>query len=68
MNEFSAAFGLLQLRQIDEQIEKSKAIEFEYSKELKVIPSIRCHLVSPSMKHDYSYFLSFYEKLLPLLT
>lgn len=61
MNEFSAAFGLLQLQEIDQQIEKRKTIDEAYRKELKDVPGIRCHSISPSKKHNYSYFPIFVD-------
>ena len=66
MNEFGAAFGLLQLRQIDEQIEKRKAIDATYRKGLRDIPGIRCHLPSAPQKINYSYFPIFVEDDYPL--
>ncbi len=56
MNEFSAALGLLQLQQIDEQIKKRKAIDVAYRNGLRDIPGIRCHEPPASRKSNYSYF------------
>ena len=66
LNEFSAAVGLLQLQQIDEQIEKRKAIDATYRKGLRDIPGIRCHLPSAPQKINYSYFPIFVEDDYPL--
>ena len=66
MNEFCAALGLLQLQQIDERIEKRKAIYAEYREGLKGIPGIRCHAPSAPQKSNYSYFPIFVEDDYPL--
>jgi len=66
MNEFSAALGLLQLQQIDEQIEKRKAIDAAYREGLKDIPGIRCHAPPSPQKSNYSYFPIFVEDDYPL--
>jgi dTDP-4-amino-4,6-dideoxygalactose transaminase len=66
MNEFSAALGLLQLQQIDEQIEKRKAIDAAYRLGLKDVPGIRCHAPPPPEKSNYSYFPIFVEDNYPL--
>ena len=61
MHEFSAALGLLQLQQIDEQIEKRKAIDAAYREGLEDIPGIRCHAPPAPQKSNYSYFPIFVE-------
>jgi dTDP-4-amino-4,6-dideoxygalactose transaminase len=66
MNEFSAAIGLLQLQQIDEQIEKRKAIDAAYREGLREIPGIRCHAAPAPHKSNYSYFPIFVEDDYPL--
>ena len=66
MSEFSAALGLLQLQQIDEQIEKRKAIDAAYREGLKDIPGIRCHAPPAPHKSNYSYFPIFVEDDYPL--
>lgn len=66
MNEFSAALGLLQLQQIDEQIEKRKAIDAAYRQGLKGSPGIRCHAPPAPQKSNYSYFPIFVEDDFPL--
>lgn len=66
MNEFSAALGLLQLKQIDEQIEKRKFIDAAYRAGLKDICGIRCHAPLAQQKSNYSYFPIFVENDYPL--
>jgi len=66
MNEVSAAFGLLQLQHVDEQIEQRKAIDAAYRKGLRDIPGIRCHCLPESSKANYSYFPIFVEDSYPL--
>jgi dTDP-4-amino-4,6-dideoxygalactose transaminase len=66
MNEFSAALGLLQLQQINEQIEKRKAIDVMYRQALKDVSGIRCHEPPVTKKSNYSYFPIFVEDDYPL--
>jgi len=61
MNEFSAALGLLQLQQINEQIEKRKVIHAAYREGLKDVCGIRCHAPPEPQKSNYSYFPIFVE-------
>jgi len=56
MNEFQAALGLLQLKYIDEMIEKRKRIAEIYRKELKGIEGIRYLTDKKGVKHNYQYF------------
>ena len=66
MNEFSAALGLLQLKQIDEQIEKRKSIDAAYRKGLRAISGISCHVIPSTQKNNYSYFPIFVGNEYPL--
>jgi dTDP-4-amino-4,6-dideoxygalactose transaminase len=56
MNEFQAALGLLQLKYIDEAIEKRKKIAGIYRNGLKNIPGLKFLEDIPGVKHCYSYF------------
>lgn len=56
MNEFQAALGLLQLKYIDESIEKKKQIAMHYREGLKNIPGVRYLDDIPSVRHCYPYF------------
>jgi dTDP-4-amino-4,6-dideoxygalactose transaminase len=56
MNEFQAALGLLQLKYIDENIEKRKAVAQRYRQGLRDIPGIRFLDDLPGVKHNYAYF------------
>lgn len=56
MNEFQAALGLLQLKYIDEMIEKRKRIAEIYRKELKSIEGIRYLTYKKGVKYNYQYF------------
>jgi dTDP-4-amino-4,6-dideoxygalactose transaminase len=56
MNELQAAFGLLQLKYIDEAREKRKQIAETYREELAGIKGIHCLNDLPDTKHAYSYF------------
>jgi dTDP-4-amino-4,6-dideoxygalactose transaminase len=56
MNEIQAAMGLLQLKYIDENINKRKTIVQHYKKGLKEIEGITYMEDMPEVKHCYSYF------------
>jgi dTDP-4-amino-4,6-dideoxygalactose transaminase len=61
MNEFQAALGLLQLKYIDNQIEKRKDITVLYRDLLKNKKGIRFIDDIKKVKHNYSYFPVFID-------
>ncbi|GAH58072.1 unnamed protein product, partial [marine sediment metagenome] len=56
MNEFQAALGLLQLKHIDQAIEKRKKMARYYREGLKNISGISYMEDMLGVKHCYSYF------------
>jgi dTDP-4-amino-4,6-dideoxygalactose transaminase len=56
MNEIQAAFGLLQLKYVDEAILKRKGIVEVYTELLKNVKGISFLKVQDGVKHNYSYF------------
>jgi len=62
MNEMQAAMGLLQLKYIDENIEKRRQIGFRYRAALKDIPGLRFLNDIPGVHHCYSYFPIFIDE------
>ena len=66
MNEFNAAVGLLQLKYIDNSIEKRHTLDSFYRNGLKDIRGIRCHIQPIVGKGNYSYFPIFVEDDYPL--
>ena len=56
MNEMQAAMGLLQLKYIDEVIEKRKEIAKTYRKKLDGIEGVSFKNDLPNVSHCYSYF------------
>ena len=56
MNEIQAAFGLLQLKTFNEQVEKRKIIANTYRNNLKDIDGITYMFDMEDVKHNYSYF------------
>ncbi|PRX35680.1 dTDP-4-amino-4,6-dideoxygalactose transaminase [Orenia metallireducens] len=56
MNEFQAAMGIVNLKYIDDEIEKRKKIAYEYRKLLKDIKGIKVLEDIEGVKHNYSYF------------
>lgn len=56
MDEVRAAYGLLNLRQVDEAIAARQRVAQIYRKELKGIPGVRFFEDMPGVRHNYSYF------------
>lgn len=56
MNEFQAALGLLQLKYIDQAIEKRKEIAEYYRQHLQGLPGISIFKDMPNVRHNYQYF------------
>lgn len=65
MSEFNAAFGLLQLRYIDQAIENRKKIDQNYKKFLNKIPGIKTIDLSQEFESNYSYFPILVEETFP---
>lgn len=62
MNELIAAFGLLQLKDIDKSIVRRKKVAGKYRELLKEVKGIRFLEDMDGVKHNYSYFPIFVEK------
>ena len=56
MNEISAAFGLLQLKHIDQTLQKRAEIDRKYRVGLRGIDGIHCPLPPAGTVHNHSYF------------
>lgn len=56
MNEFQAALGVLQLKYVDQSIEKRKKLADLYRKALKDIPGVKYLNDLPETRHNYQYF------------
>ena len=56
MNEFQAAFGLLRLKTIDEEIGNRRALAQSYRRHLAGIPGIRFLQDIPGVRHNHGYF------------
>ncbi len=56
MNEFCAAMGLCNLRHLDEEIEKRKAVYERYIDRLSGVKGIRLNYVQQGVKSNYAYF------------
>ena len=61
MNEVQAAYGILQLKYVDENIAKRKAITELYRENLTKIPGIKFMNDIPEVDHTYSYFPIFID-------
>lgn len=56
MNEFQAIMGLCNLRHVDGEIEKRKAVVARYRENLEEIPGLRLVKEQPNVKANYAYF------------
>ena len=56
MNEFQAAFGLLQLDMVDEEIANRRRLTQLYRETLADVPGIRFQIDLPDVEHNYGYF------------
>jgi dTDP-4-amino-4,6-dideoxygalactose transaminase len=63
MNELQAAYGLLQLKYIEENIAKRKAIAETYREHLKNVPGLKCSTEIEDVHYTYSYFPIFIDAI-----
>ena len=66
LSEIHAAFGLLQLKYIDQSLEKRKQISSNYIEELKALNGISLMKPSSQLKRNYSYFPVFIQDDCPI--
>jgi dTDP-4-amino-4,6-dideoxygalactose transaminase len=62
MDELRAAYGLLNLQQVDRAIEARRQVAVTYREALRDVPGIRYMEDMPGVKHNYSYFPVFVDK------
>lgn len=62
MDELRAAYGLLNLKQVDSAIEKRKAIATKYNNALKNIPGIRVLQDIENVRKNYAYYPIFVDE------
>ena len=56
VDEVRAAYGLLNMRQVDDAIEKRHRVAVRYREALRGVPGIRFFDDMPGVRHNYSYF------------
>lgn len=56
VDEMRSAFGLLQLKHVDEEIAKRQKVAAFYRERLKDVPGIRILHDLPGVRHNYGYF------------
>lgn len=56
VDEVRAAYGLLNLKQVDDAIEKRHQAAVKYREALRNVPGIRFFDDMPGVRHNYSYF------------
>lgn len=61
MDEMRSAYGLLNLKQVDEAIEARHQIAIKYREALSSIPGISFWHDMPGVRHNYSYFPVFID-------
>jgi dTDP-4-amino-4,6-dideoxygalactose transaminase len=62
MDEIRAAYGLLNLKQVDSAIEKRKTVAEKYRAALKDVPGIRMLQDIEGVRHNYAYFPIFIDE------
>lgn len=66
MNEMQAAFGLLQLKHVDNAIARRRKIDNQYRDGLLNVPGVFCPLLPTDTIYNYAYFPILIEKEYPL--
>ncbi len=61
MDEVRAAYGLLNLRQVDAAIDARRQVAIRYREALRDVPGIRCLDEQPDVRYNYSYFPIFVD-------
>ena len=61
VDEVRAAYGLLNLKQVDEAIEKRHQVAIKYRNALRNVPGIRFFDDMSGVRHNYSYFPIFID-------
>lgn len=61
MDEIRAAYGLLNLKHVDDAIEARRKVAERYRRELNGIPGIRMFDMVPGVTYNYSYFPIFVD-------
>ena len=56
MNEFCAAMGLCNLRHVDEEIAKRRAVAERYREHLVGVDGLRLNVQQPEVRSNYAYF------------
>lgn len=62
MNEFCAAMGLCNLRNVDEELAKRKAAVKRYQAYLENVDGIRLNVIQTDVKSNYAYFPVVFEE------
>ena len=61
MSEFQAAMGVCNLRHVDDEIQKRKAVVERYRSRLAGVPGLRVCMDQPGVKPNYAYFPVVFE-------
>lgn len=64
MNEFQAAMGLCNLKHVDKEIQKRKAVVKRYQKRLSGISGIKIWREQNGVEHNYAYFPVLFDETL----
>ncbi len=56
VDEVRSAYGLLNLKQVDDAIEKRHQVAVKYREALRNVPGVRFYDDIPGVRHNYSYF------------
>lgn len=61
MNEFQAAMGLCNLRHVEEEIKKRKAVVMHYRKRLENVQGVKLSRIQKDVVYNYAYFPVVFE-------
>ena len=61
MNELQSAYGILQLKYVEENIKKRKKVSERYNQKLKDIPCISILDINPDLIYNYPYYPIFID-------
>ncbi|MDO5687266.1 MAG: DegT/DnrJ/EryC1/StrS family aminotransferase [Neisseria sp.] len=63
MDEVRSAYGLLELKHVDNAIAKRREVAETYRKELNGVEGISFYIDMPNVRHNYSYFPIFVDEM-----
>lgn len=66
LSEFNSALGLVQLKYVQDAVDRRRQIDVRYRTALAGVPGIRCLGISPECEANYSYFPILVDERYPI--